>query len=50
MRGRLQAWLRAQEARGRGHAAEQPRKGNMPIRVLGDPQLERQLRALGYVE
>jgi arylsulfatase len=50
MRGRLQAWLRAQEARGRGHAAEQPRQGNLPMRVLGDPQLERQLRALGYVE
>jgi arylsulfatase A-like enzyme len=50
MRGRLQAWLRAQEARGRGHAAEQPRQGNLPMRVLGDPQLEQQLRALGYVE
>jgi arylsulfatase len=50
MRGRLQAWLRAQEARGRGHTAEQPRQGNVPLRVLGDPQLERQLRALGYLE
>jgi arylsulfatase len=50
LRGRVQAWLRAQEARGRGHAAEQPRQGNVPTRVLGDPQLERQLRALGYVE
>ena len=50
MRGRLQAWLRAQEERGRGHAAEQPRQGDAPLRVLGDPQLERQLRALGYVE
>jgi arylsulfatase A-like enzyme len=50
MRGRLQAWLRGQEARGRGHAAEQSRQGNVPMRVLGDPQLERQLRALGYVE
>lgn len=50
MRGRLHAWLAAQEARGRSHVAEQPRQGNVPMRVLGDPQLERQLRALGYVE
>ena len=39
-----------QEARGHAHVAEQPRQANVPMRVLGDPQLERQLRALGYVE
>ncbi len=50
MRERVQAWLKAQEARGRGHTAEQPGAGGVPKRVLGDPQLEHQLRALGYVE
>jgi arylsulfatase len=50
MRGRLHAWLAAQGTRGRSHVAEQSRQGNVPMRVLGDPQLERQLRALGYVE
>jgi hypothetical protein len=50
MRERLQAGLRDQEIRGRGHAAEQPRAGAAPARVLGDPPLERQLRALGYLD
>jgi arylsulfatase len=50
MRARLQAWLADQERRGHGRAAEQPRKDGTGVRVLGDPQLERQLRALGYVD
>jgi arylsulfatase A-like enzyme len=50
MRGRLQEWLRAQEAHGRGRPAELPQAGGVPRRVLGDPQLERQLRALGYLD
>ena len=50
MRERLQAWLRTQEERGRGHTAEQVRPGGPPVRVLGDPQIERQLRALGYLD
>jgi arylsulfatase A-like enzyme len=50
MRERLQEWLRAQEERGRGRVAESPRQGSVPLRVQGDPQVERQLRALGYVD
>jgi choline-sulfatase len=50
MRERTQAWLRDQERRGRGRQAELPQKDGAPRRVLGDPQLERQLRALGYLD
>jgi arylsulfatase A-like enzyme len=50
MRLRLQEWLGEQQKRGRGHVAEQPRQGSAPMRVLGDPQVERQLRALGYLD
>ena len=50
LRQRLQAWLADQELRGHGKSAEQPRKDGAGIRVFGDPQLERQLRALGYVD
>jgi hypothetical protein len=38
-----------QEERGRGQLAESPRQG-APMRVQGDPQVERQLRALGYLD
>ena len=50
LRARLQTWLADQERRGRGKTAEQPRKDATPMRVLGDPQLQRQLRALGYLD
>jgi arylsulfatase A-like enzyme len=49
-RGRTQAWLTEQERRGHGRQAEQQRAHGTATRVIGDPQLERQLRALGYVE
>jgi arylsulfatase A-like enzyme len=50
LRTRLQAWLAQQEKIGRGKTAEQPRKDAAPMRVLGDPQLQRQLKALGYLD
>jgi arylsulfatase A-like enzyme len=50
MRSRVQAWLDDQSKRGQGRTAENPRGGKAPVRVLGDPQLERQLRALGYLD
>jgi hypothetical protein len=46
----VQEWLAAQERRGHGRPAEQPRRDGPAMRVIGDPQLERQLRALGYIE
>ena len=36
--------------RTRGKTAELPRKDGAPMRVLGDPQLQRQLKALGYLD
>ena len=50
LRERLQAWLADQDRRTRGKTAEQPRKDAAPLRVLGDPQLQRQLKALGYLD
>jgi len=50
LRARLQAWLADQDRRTRGKTAEQPRKDAPPLRVLGDPQLQRQLKALGYLD
>lgn len=46
MRQRVEDWLGQQERRARGSLARSPGQG---LR-LGDPQLEHQLRALGYVD
>ncbi len=50
LRAAAREWLADQERRGRQRVAERsPGAPGGPARVLGDPQLERQLRALGYV-
>ena len=46
---RVERWLSDQAARGGGRVAQQVEGGLTPSRVQGDPQLEQQLRALGYV-
>ena len=50
-RTRVEQWLAEQSKRAEGRTADRPGQGTTPAgHVLGDPQLERQLRALGYVE
>jgi arylsulfatase len=48
---RVEQWLKEQSKRAGALPAERPATAKGPSgRVLGDPQLERQLRALGYIE
>ena len=50
LRGRVQEWLADQARRGGQRLAEYPdANGGRPDRIRGDPQMERVLRALGYV-
>src|SRR5439155_6284426 len=49
-RARVQEWLADQERRGSQRMAERGDDGSgPPSRIRGDPQMERVLRALGYV-